>query len=254
MIRLSPAFAPAFAFLLTLLAAPFAHALPDPETPCERVDFDGARFTVCSVDLATHVLRLFAADESGQPLGGFARLPESVGDAPLVFAMNAGMFDEGLEPIGLYVEDGVERAALNTNEGRGNFHLLPNGVFLVDDGVARVMTTRDFARARLSPELATQSGPMLVIDGALHPRFIPNSPSVKRRNGVGVGADGRVVFAISDGPVSFHHFARLFRDELGVYDALFLDGGSVPALYAPHLRRADGWRPLGPMIAAYVKR
>ncbi len=92
-----------------------------------------------------------------------------------------------------------------------------------------------------------------MIDGRLHPRFIEGSSSTKRRNGVGVGADGRIHFAISDEPVSFHHFARLFRDHLGVDDALFLDGGSVPSLYAPHLGRSDGWRLLGPMIAAYSR-
>lgn len=242
--------------LLSAVAAAFLLASPasaDPLAPCARETFEGARYTVCTVALDTHAVRLFATDESGAALGGFARLPERIAAGPLVFAMNAGMFDDSLAPIGLYVEDGEELRALNTRDGSGNFHLKPNGVFLVDAEGARVMTSEAYARAGLSPEIATQSGPMLVIDGRLHPRFIEGSPSRKRRNGVGVAADGRIVFAISDGNVNFHEFGRLFRDALGVPNALFLDGGSVPSLFAPHLRRADGWRPLGPMLAVYAR-
>jgi uncharacterized protein YigE (DUF2233 family) len=55
---------------------------------------------------------------------------------------------------------------------------------------------------------------MLVIDGRLHPRFDRHRTSLKSRNGVGVRADGKAVFAISHGEVSFDAFARLFRDGL----------------------------------------
>ena len=54
--------------------------------------------------------------------------------------MNGGMYDTEGRPIGYYVEDGERRHTLNRNEGAGNFHLMPNGVFLVrTDG-------RDMAR------------------------------------------------------------------------------------------------------------
>ena len=90
---------------------------------------------------------------------------------------------------------------------------------------------------------ATQSGPMLVIDGALHPRFLPGSDSLKVRNGVGVSADGRVHFAISEGRVRFHDFGTLFRDVLDAPDALFLDG-TISAFQAGPRRRAT-FMPLG---------
>ncbi|MCB1390422.1 MAG: phosphodiester glycosidase family protein, partial [Rhodobacteraceae bacterium] len=90
--------------------------------------------------------------------------------------------------------------------------------------------------------------PMLVIDGALHPRFLPDSDSLHVRNGVGVSADGHDAwFVISDEPVTFHRFARVFRDVLGVPDALYLDG-SVSRLYAPELGRDDWGLPLGPVV------
>lgn len=205
------------------------------------------------IDPRDHELRLFSAGEDGQPLGRFENLPQEIDGAPLVFAMNAGMFDANLDPIGLHIENGETIVEANTKDGPGNFHMKPNGVFFLENGRPSVMSTEAYLAVRPPAELATQSGPMLVIQGELHPRFLPDSDSLKRRNGVGVAQDGEAYFVIADEPVSFHHFARLFRDELGTEDALFFDGGFVPSLYAPHLERSDGWLPLGPMIAAYAR-
>ena len=95
---------------------------------------------------------------------------------------------------------------------------------------------------------------MLVIDGALHPKFLPASDSTYIRNGVGVSADGsRAVFAISNEAVNFHAFARLFRDELGLEDALYFDG-NVSRLYAPELGRHDGGFPMGPIVGTVVPK
>ena len=95
---------------------------------------------------------------------------------------------------------------------------------------------------------------MLVNDGALHPRFLVDSDSVYIRNGVGVSADGKTAyFAISDSRVTFHQFARLFRDVLNTPNALYLDG-SISRLYAPELGRHDRGLPLGPIIGTVVPR
>ena len=87
--------------------------------------------------------------------------------------------------------------------------------------------------------LATQSGPMLVIDNRINPIFIPGSTDRTRRNGVGISADGTLRFVISEDRVNFHDFARLFRDELKCADALFLDGGNGTGLYNPALGSND---------------
>ena len=95
---------------------------------------------------------------------------------------------------------------------------------------------------------------MLVIDGALHPRFIPGSASRHLRNGVGVDADGgRAVLAISDAPVNFETFARFFRDALGLPRALYLDG-KISRLHAPGLGRSDAGWPMGPVLGLVVPR
>lgn len=88
---------------------------------------------------------------------------------------------------------------------------------------------------------------MLVIDGDIHPRFLPESDSLKRRNGVGVTEDGDVIFVLADSPVRFYDFATYFRDELKTPNALYLDG-TISRLYAPELERNDPGVAMGPIV------
>jgi uncharacterized protein YigE (DUF2233 family) len=165
--------------------------------------------------------------------------------------MNAGMYGEDGAPIGLYVAEGRQRHALNRRTGGGNFHMLPNGVFTVAaDGRVAVVTSAAYDPAT-HPRWATQSGPMLVIDGALHPMIQPNGPSLHIRNGVGVAADGSAWFVISDEPVSFGRLARLFRDQLGCRNALYFDG-AVSSLWDRPAGRRDDRAELGPLVAVFT--
>ena len=217
---------------------------------CEARTFEGSSFTVCPFNGATDEIRLAWRGSDGRPLRSLAALEQSLGPkaAQVRFAMNAGMYDEEGDPIGLFVEEGEERKSLNTREGGGNFHLLPNGVFAVDaKRHIRVTPSKSFRKEMPSPKWATQSGPMLVIDGKLHPRFDADGPSRLVRNGVGEVDGRRGYFAISEEGVSFGRFARLFRDSLGCRNALFLDG-SVSSLWDPAAGREDPYSALGPMI------
>ncbi len=217
---------------------------------CAEQTFEGVGYAVCEVG-AGDDLRLFQAGPDGA-FGTFSAVDRALAadGLQLGFAMNAGMFHSDLSPVGLYVEDGVEASALVTQDGPGNFGLLPNGVFCFGGAAGfAVIESRRFAKAGRSCRFATQSGPMLVIGGALHPKFLPASDSLNIRNGVGVSADGtRAVFAISNAPVNFHTFARFFRDGLDLPDALYLDG-SISRLYAPPLGRRDiGFSAIGPIV------
>lgn len=216
---------------------------------CNDLIFDGHSFTACTVDATTEDLRLFHRDSAGDILGTWDAVADQVAPRKLVFAMNAGMYHDDRRAVGLYVQDGAETARLVKREGPGNFGLLPNGVFCITDDSARVIETLTYDATKPACRDATQSGPMLVIGGKLHPDFLASSASLNIRNGVGTSADGhRAIFAISNDPVNFHTFARLFRDVLKTPDALFLDG-SVSRMYAPALDRVDLLlAPLGPMV------
>lgn len=76
---------------------------------------------------------------------------------------------------------------------------------------------------------------------------------ISRKPGQVLTHQDMVAFAVSDTEVTFSDFAHLFRDRLKCDNALFLDGGSVPSLYAPELRRSGNLLPLGPMIAVYER-
>ena len=216
---------------------------------CRPVTVGEAIFVVCSVDLQRYELKLFLRGADGEPYGGFDRLKQSQDGSRLVFAMNGGMYDKDRLPVGLYVEGGRVLKAANTANGHGNFHLKPNGVFYASGQTAGVLETSRYLSLRPPTEIATQSGPMLVIDGRIHPKFSEEGISRKLRNGVGVRNGHIAVFAIADTPVTFGEFAHLFKDTLGCRDALFLDG-SVSSLYAPGIKRQDGLAPLGPIIGA----
>ena len=217
---------------------------------CEERSFEGVPITACRFDAARDELRLVVEGPDGAPLRSLAAMEAALGpDADRVrFAMNAGMYDEAGRPIGLYVEEGEEKQRLNTAEGPGNFHLLPNGVFAVDgDGAVSVTPAERFREEVPEPRWATQSGPMLLIDGKLHPKFDENGTSQLVRNGVGACGPGTAWFAMSEAGISFGRFARFFRDELGCENALFLDG-SVSSLWDPGAGRQDPFSELGPMV------
>ncbi len=222
---------------------------------CEEAVFEGARAILCVANPSVHEIRLVYRGPDGEVYGRVSKAVAELaagGKMPLL-AMNAGMYHADMSPVGLYVENGEEAAPLNEDDGFGNFFLKPNGVFFVrKDGSAGVMETQAYRAAELAPAFATQSGPMLVIDGAIHPRFLPDGTSKYIRNGVGVRDDGSVVLAITRDPVSLGSFARLFRDLAECPDALFFDG-AVSSLAWGTQMEIDAGEPAGPVIAVFDK-
>ena len=167
-----------------------------------------------------------------------------------MFATNGGMYRSDQSPLGLYIENGRELVRANTAVAAVNFYIKPNGIFYVSGDNVAILETGHFLQQRPHSDIATQSGPMLVINGAINSKFLSNSTSLKIRNGVGVQDSHQVVFVISDNPVTFGKFAQFFRDALHCSNALYLDG-SISSIYAPSIQRADYlWR-LGPIIGVY---
>ena len=210
---------------------------------------------MCEAPLNRFSIRLFWQRPDGAPYSYLSALPKTdANGGRLAFALNGGMFHPDYKPVGLYIEDGRELVRANTRPGPGNFHLKPNGIFYAGEGEAGVLETNAFLKKKPNALFATQSGPMLVVDGKLHPRIAKANVSAKARDGVCVRGAGVVLFAISEGEVPFDTFERLFRDGLKCRNALFLDGGTAPALYVPSASRGGNMLlGLGPMIAVYER-
>lgn len=218
---------------------------------CKQVTFEDIPLTHCIADPAQHRITMANLGADKQPFGSLAAFAASVDPATIAFAVNGGMYGDDLKPIGYYVENGERMAELNRGDGTGNFYMKPNGVFFGSGGKWQVLGSNTFFNTVGDrPEFGTQSGPLLLVDGKLHPEIQDNGPSRAIRNGVGVDAKGRAHFVISGAPISFGQLARYFRDDVKVAQALYLDGG-VSSLWDPATGRQggrmDGGR-VGPII------
>ena len=206
------------------------------------------RFTTIRFDARTERIELFLRDDAGQPFKHFDQLKSWLAgkNKQLRFAMNAGMYHVDLSPVGLFVQDGKQVSRLNLSDGTGNFYLKPNGVFFVSESGPKIVESTEYPALAQGVRLATQSGPLLVRHGALHPSINAASTSRLVRNGVGVSGN-TIMFVISEQPVNFYEFATYFRDELHCPDALYLDG-VVSSLYSTDLQRNDSKADLGPIV------
>lgn len=229
----------------SLKATLFALFILLPGVRCEASD---PTFTIVRVDTRAEQLKLFWGDEHGNPFKQFSRLSKALErkGQRLAFAMNAGMFHADASPVGLLVVEGKQLSALNPSDGNGNFFLKPNGVFLLSSSGPRVVESSEYPGLADGIQFATQSGPLLLRHGVIHPAFNPASTSKLIRNGVGV-AGPIAYFVMSERLVSFHELAVYFRDVLHCEDALYLDG-VVSSLYSAELRRNTQRTDLGPMI------
>lgn len=225
----------------------------EPDAPkvasvCETVTFENVPLTHCVADPASNGITTALAPEGGPPYRSLKAYSEAIEAETVAFAVNGGMYDGEGKPIGYYVEQGNRLKELNRADGPGNFHLKPNGVFYGANGKWHVKDADDFYRTVGDrPDFGTQSGPMLLVSGKLHPEITEDGPSKAIRNGVGVDGQGRAHFVISDAPLSFGKLARYYRDVLKTPNALYLDG-NVSALWDPASGRLDSGVPIGPLI------
>lgn len=214
-----------FCFVLVAIFACIAFTL--------KTKADDDRFVTKIVDPKTEELKLYWKNDKGEiikSLQGLATFVESK-NKNLVFAMNGGMYMEDNTPLGLYIEEAKTIRKLNTGKGSGNFHLKPNGVFYItNDKVPTVCATENFI-ADTKIKYATQSGPMLVVDGKIHNAFTKGSENLNIRNGVGILPNNKILFAMSKGMVNFYDFADFFLKQ-GCKNALYLDG-FVSRTYLP---------------------
>jgi uncharacterized protein YigE (DUF2233 family) len=205
-----------------------------------------ATYIVLRVDLRAALVKVLWKNRAGVPYGSLDKAYRQVG-GDLLALTNAGIYSGDHTPEGLHVEGGETLSPLNLNGGEGNFYSKPNGVFYVADGGAGIVESEKFnsLSGRAGVREATQSGPLLVIDGEVNRDLKPDSQSLYVRNGIGVKSPGEVYVVISEGEVSLYDFASVFKEQLHCREALYLDGcvsqTYLPArgVYVPEQRRCD---------------
>jgi uncharacterized protein YigE (DUF2233 family) len=192
-----------------------------------------ATYVVLRVDLRAARIRTLWKNPAGTSYGSLDEASRQVG-GDLLALTNAGIYSEGHTPEGLHVEGGVTLSPLNLNGGEGNFYWRPNGVFYVSDDGAGIVESEKINSPDGRPGVreATQSGPLLVIDGEVNKDLKPDSRSLYVRNGVGVKSPEEVYVVISEGEVNLYDFASVFKEQLHCRDALYLDG-CVSQMYLP---------------------
>src|SRR6185503_14510736 len=198
-----------------------------------RKQAEDDRFISYTANCRKQNVAMYWKDEQGKIFSSIANLQSSLqkNKLRLLFAMNGGMYGPDHSPKGLFIEHGVVKSPLDTSSGEGNFYLKPNGVFYITkDAVPVVRDTKSFQNSG-TVKYATQSGPMLVIDGQIGPVFKQGSANLNIRNGVGILPDSRVIFVISKVPVNFYDLAAYFKSK-GCKNALYLDG-FVSRAYIP---------------------
>jgi uncharacterized protein YigE (DUF2233 family) len=205
-----------------------------------------ATYVVLRVDLRAALVKTLWKNPAGAPYGSLGEAYRQVG-GDLLALTNAGIYSESHTPEGLHVEGGLTLSPLNLNGGDGNFYWRPNGVFYVADDGAGIIESEKFNSqgVRAGVREATQSGPLLVVDGEVNKALKPDSRSLYVRNGIGVKSPEEVYAVISEDEVNLYDFASLFKEQLHCRDALYLDGCVsqmyLPArgVYVPERRRCD---------------
>ena len=239
------------AFAALLLAAPASAVAPEFKPLASSgsyasTTYKNVRYGIYQADPAQVSLHWKTADGSAYAnLATLKRRLEQNG-AHVAFLMNAGIYSQDDTPAGLWIERGQTLVPLNRKNGKGNFHIQPNGVFYIERGKARIQTSAAYRIGGHHPDWAVQSGPMLLLDGKINPRFVKDLSSPHKRNAVCTTADNRLYFILtedydlgSEWP-SFHRFAEALQ-HLGCHDALYLDG-TLSGWYIPGIAGTFHWK------------
>lgn len=202
-----------------------------------RVDFKETTFDVVKIKAENvNLLKFYYKNEKDEKIESINYLRNSLNKQgkKLLFATNGGIFSEDFKPLGLYVEKGQEISAINLKNGEGNFYLQPNGIFLVQENLAKIVKSSDYQKSD-QIKYAVQSGPLLVFENKINPLFQENSTNKYVRNGIGITKNGEIIFAISNQAVNFYDFASFLKEELGCENALYLDG-AISEMYVSQKR------------------
>lgn len=194
---------------------------------------------------------LFLKNSNNKPYASLNTLKEELtkNNKQILFAMNAGMYMENLMPLGLYIEDSKTIRKLNEAKNKyGNFYIEPNGVFFKTTNSFHIVSREKYQIiSKNNISFATQSGPLLIIDGGINSNITKLTGSTTR-NAACINDEKDLILTISTKSVTFSELANHLKNNLHCQNAIFLDGGISDYLDTNHNGLIRG---LGPLIAIY---
>ena len=123
-----------------------------------------------TVNPQTERVKMYWQKANGEAWGTLhALLADMNSQGQVQMAMNGGIYDESYAPLGLYIENGQQKVALNLASGEGNFFIRPGGVFYVAGDKVGIVRLDAFKTSK-EIQFAVQSGPMLLENGVINPR------------------------------------------------------------------------------------
>ncbi|MFZ5515531.1 MAG: phosphodiester glycosidase family protein [Candidatus Zhuqueibacterota bacterium] len=156
---------------------------------------------------------------------GLSTAEKMARDTNALAVINASFFRPEGQPIGLIIQEGKITNKLPT---RG---LLDSGIFCIKNGRPYIIHRNYFQPSGITE--AIQSFPRLIQNGTVVAQ-IAESDKRKRRSGIAIDAEGRIIIFISDtnlGGVRFKEIQKiLLKPNLNVRSALALDGGGSSQL------------------------
>jgi uncharacterized protein YigE (DUF2233 family) len=148
-----------------------------------------------------------------------------VSKATAYISTNGPLFHPNYDPVGLLIIQRRTLFPINISSGHGNFFLQPNGVFCIHDGKAEIFETQAYIKQRkLAPDLAFQSGPLLLENGKIHPALKKASKSLYSRSAIGIDHHNMIHFVLFSSPTNLFSVANYFKEHLACHAALYLDG------------------------------
>ena len=226
----------ALCFLQTRKGLPIASS-GDTNVQEESVEFIKNDTFIAAV-MSPALVRIAANVSSPDGIGINSIKGQVTENETLVFAANGGMYDVNYKPIGLCVINGKTVQDVAKIGTEGNFNLKfgnqpTNGIFMIDKShAASIIPSIQYDNDQTSTLYATQSGPLMLLNGGINSNFTQGSNNLNIRNGVGIDNKGNVVLIMSNALINFYDFACLFRDRFHCQDALYLDG-IVSRTYCP---------------------
>lgn len=154
-----------------------------------------------------------------------ATVKKMAGKRGALAAINGGFFSPEFKSLGLIIDDGKRINPIKNTSWWSIFYII--------DGRPFITHTTGF-KENSSIEMAVQSGPRLVVNGAIPPRL---KESLAERSAICVNGENNVLLLATENLlIELVKFAEILRRKddagFGCVDALNLDGGGSTQMYA----------------------